>query len=350
MYAQRPYYPPRYVAKQAARVVGRYAAATLGGVATRKTFGSQPSSSGAAAPIRGRIQKRTYKKKARGKGAKVKNDISSIKRSIKEMKQHDDATTGTMTKRQLLSSRLLSNINEQASVAIDMNGTGVIEGALTALKFFNPAVPGTLTTASGVSGTFQRNFLFDTMAGKVVVRNNYQSDAHVKIYLCKVKDDTSNDPRTAWSSGVVDGGDATGVDQLNQYPTDYNLLNDLWSLKVVSNTVLSPGQSVSCSHAERNIEYDPSTVDTHSLTYQKEYKAFQFLVVLSGSLSHDVAADDQGFSAAGLDILTYRTLKVKYAAGVNIKYLVMSEALDTPATSFVQSQKPVSDNLAYSIG
>lgn len=303
----------------------------------------------APARVKGR-PRRKAKKGPKKSTFKLTKDVSRIKRSMKVMKQHDDATTGTLTYRDVTSFRLLSALNEQAVASYSGSKTSSMETALANLKFFDPANPATLITANGTSGTYQRNYLFDSISSKLVVRNNYQSDVKVKIYLCKPKDDTSQTPFDAWNSAIADGGNAADINQINQFPTDYDLLNDLWSLKVVSNTVLSPGQTATSSHTEKNVEYDPATVDTHSLIFQKEYKSFEWLVVIEGTLSHDVAADDQGLAPCGIDILSYKTIKVKYSAGVNIKYIVLAQVLDVPATTFIQSHQPIPDNISYSVG
>lgn len=344
---------------------GRYAAKGLYGIgrgvgyvarnpgqfaAAGAAYAVGPSKSGAAAPIRNRARRspRSAKRCKALNKKEVSKQICHIKKSLKTMKQHDDATTGTLTYRDLVSSRLLSAENRQNVISLDGSAVDDIELSLANLKFFDPSTPGTLITANGSTGTYQRNYLFDSISSKIVVRNNYQSDASVKIYLCKPKDDTSQSPYDAWGSGLADGGNADAITALNQYPTDYDLLNDLWSLKVVSNSVLSPGQTISCSNTESGVEYDPSIVDTHSLDYQKEYKAFTWLVVLMGTLGHDVSLDDQSIMQAGLDILVYKTLKVKYAAGVNIKYIHLAQTLDVTANP-VQSHQPVPNNVPYSV-
>ncbi len=176
-----------------------------------------------------------------------------------------------------------------------------------------------------------------------------QSDCNLKVYLCKAKDDTSITPSSAWSSGLADSGNVSAITQLNQFPSDTDLFNDLWSSKVAGNFTLSPGQTASVSHTVKNVEYDPSLVDTHNLTYQKEYKAFTWMFVVSGVLSHDTTLNEQGMAACGVDFSHHVSTVISYDAGTNIKYVHVVENLDTPTNGFVQSHQPVPDNISYSV-
>lgn len=274
-----------------------------------------------------------------------------MKRNIKDLKKIDDQTTGTMTYRRCRTGSVKSQANAQNAEFLIRNKTTDYETALQNLKYFNPAVPGTLTTASASSGTYQRNILIQKMSHAIDLRNNYQVDADVLVYLCTVRDDTNQSVTDAWNSGVPDGSNLTDLTDLNQYPTDYNLVKDLYNLKRVYRGRLKPGQSHRVSHAVQDVEYDSSTVDTHSLTYQKEYKTFGFLVIVKGTLSHDTATlAEQGLQQAAVDYESVATMTVKYSAGINISFTHVSNTYDAFTSSGVQSQKPIPDNVSYSVG
>lgn len=280
---------------------------------------------------------------------KIKSEVKKIKKTIVKMKRHDDATTGTCRYRLMASYRQLSSNNAQSEATYSASDSTALQNSLASLKFFDASNPGTLLTANGGTGTYQRNYLFDSVTSKLIVRNNYQSDCKVKIYLCKVKDDTNQTPSACWAAGIADGGNASGVTQLNQFPTDYEVVKDLWNLKVVANKQLSPGDTCSVSHTEKDIEFDPATYDTHALEYQREYRSFQWLVVCEGVLAHDTTLDQQGIQQTGVDVMLHRSYCIKYNAGVNIKYIQLSEVIDTPTNGFVQSHQPIPDNIAYSV-
>jgi len=347
-YKYRNYIIPSALAYGARNLKSSSSGPRHSGLSGQGYYGSKQK--GSAVPIKGKRQRRkprrTHCKGVKGKAGK---EICQIKKAIKALKFSENASLGRMTYRKLQSFRVISADNLQAVSSDGGNDTTQMETTLANLKYYDPANPGTLVTAAATTGTYQRNFLFKSITSKLVLRNNYQSDATVKIYLCKAKDDTDISPSTAWSTGIATSGNVSSITQLNQYPTDNDLFNDLYSVKVAGTYVLSPGQSCSVSHTEKDIEYDPATVDNHNLLYQKEYKAFKWMTVVSGVLSHDVSADDQGIAQAGVDGLVYTTHVVSYDAGVNLTFVHNVISLDTPATSFVQSHQPIADNQAYSV-
>ncbi|AXH78884.1 MAG: putative capsid protein [Circular genetic element sp.] len=296
---------------------------------------------GGAAPLKGRRQ---YSKKVK-KGGK----LSSIQRQLKILKQNDDATLGTMVYRDLKVGRLVHLQNVQNSIITGGFSTVDIEAAMAQLKFFNPAVPGTLTTANMSGIAFQNNVLIKAQTSKLLLRNNYQSDTHLKVYLCMCKDDTSQSPIDAWTASIPDGGNASGKDQINQFPTDYDLFNDLWRTKVVIDSVLSPGESISTSHTVNDVEYSTSTVDTHNTTYQSEYKNFQYLIVINGTIGHDsTVGSEEGYLPSGIDYSVHNTTKITYSAGVNISYIYLADTVDNFSNGGVQSHQPVPNNVGYS--
>ena len=283
---------------------------------------------------------------------KPKTKLQRVQNDIKKLKRFDKAGMGTHIHRQLEAKQLIALLNEQG-VGVYGNGGYIsqLETVLANLQYFNPAVPGTLTTADLSAGTYSKNIDFKSISTKIDVRNNYQTALDYTIYLCKVRDDTSTSPFTAYTSGLSDGGNLSSVTDLGQYPTDYNLVTDLWHLKVAKKGRLQPGQEVTCSHSEVNIEYDPSTADTQSLNYQKEYKAYMFMVVIKGVLGHDTAvANEVTTLSCGVDIGSTITYVIQYNAGANIKRIHVGNSMDNAFTNGgVASNKPASDNQGYSV-
>lgn len=287
----------------------------------------------------------------RGKRTKYKkrSKVSKNTRSIKKLQQHDRQSLGDMTYRELSSNRLLSVANEQNAL-VNNTGTANLETVLAQCKFFNPAVPGTLTTGSLATGTFQRNVRFESIRHSIICVNNYQTSCDVKIYECHVKDDTNTTVLGAWSAGLVSGTNLTATTDLGQYPSDYDVVNDLWRLKLVKSCRLKPGMSCGTATSTPAFEYASNTVDSHALNYQKEYKAMAYLVVITGALAHDTAVDQQTHADCGVDIKIQKIYKVKYDAGINVRFTHVDNQMDTGFTNLgVMSQKPISDNQAYSM-
>jgi len=277
--------------------------------------------------------------------------LRTMKSQIRSLQQSERQSLGQMTARNIYSQRVLASANQQQIATISNPlSTTTIENALGNLKFFDPANPGTLVTASMAVGSYQRNVLFKSVTSKLLVRNNYQTDVNVKVYLAQIKDDTNFDISSAWVNAVADGSNMVGTTELGQYPSDYNQVNDLYKVSMLSKASLSPGQSMTCSHTVKDIEYDSSTVDSHGLIYQREYKSFQFLLVITGQLGHDTVSDQQTHLEAGVDCQVLDTYVVKYDAGINITYTHVNNYMDSAFTNLgVQSHQPTPDNIAFSI-
>lgn len=317
---------------------------------TAKTYVKSATQAYNAAPAQPLQGKKAYKKKRRVPRGKSARKLDHCARAIKDLRQSEKASLGTLKYRSFVcQNRLLSAESSMNSMNINQIGTANLEAVMTKLKFFNPAIPGTLTEASGVAGTYQRNIYVKNIASEVLLRNNYQTDAKVTVYLCTVRDDTSQTPTLAWDKGIEDGTNLTLRTELNQYPTDYNLFNDLWHTRILSKQTLSPGQSIECKYQTKGFEYDPATVDTHTLTFQSEYRGSCVLVVLEGTLAHDSVADQQGLAPAGVDISYKNTYTVSYNAGINISYTFVDNAVSTMTTLPVQGHQPISDNQSYSV-
>lgn len=308
------------------------------------------SSKGDAAPLKGKpVYKKPRRKTCKGISGKTGQKICQIENQIKQLKYSENASLGTMTWRNIQRGSLLPATNKQASVNKTGYSVSTQGSMLQYLKYFDPNNPGTLLVADGDAGTYQRKFLIKSQSAHIEFRNNYQQDIRVKVYLCKPKDDTSVSTIAAWQAGILDGSNATDENDINQYPTDYSVFNSLWHSKVVGKFDLCPGQSAKVSHTEKNVEYNPAVVDTHALSYQKEYKNFQFLIVAEGLLGHDpITPFEVGLSKCGIDWIMRQTAIISYDAGENLKFLVLDNELVTPSQNHVQSQKPTSNNQAYS--
>lgn len=353
VYRRRPYLSAgvasaRYLGKAAYRYRVPLIAGAAGGMAS--SLYSSPRDIGPR-DLSGYPLRQSEMKGRKGKASQraVTSEISQIKGKLRKLKKLDDATTGTLTYRVGLAYALSSARNKQFAAAYAANDTTQIEQALANTKYFNPATPGTLTTASSVAGTYQRNMLIDYSSLTLNIRNNYQVPCEIDVYLCTVKDDTNQGPVSAWNAAVPDGSNLTDSTDLNQYPTDYNTYNDLWKTKKLMSKLLQSGQQITVSHSTSDFEYDSATVDTHGLVYQKEYKCFAIMVVLKGVLAHDTVLDEQCINPAGLDIEQKRVMKVKYSAGINISYSQVVNTYDTITNTSVVANKPVSDNQSYSV-
>lgn len=296
---------------------------------------------GVATPVRAKTAKpRRKKRKPKGKTARK---IKRCQTAIRSLKQSTDASLGTLTHRIRLTGRDSCVINGQGVFDVGAFGTSNMDVSLTKCKFFDPSNPGTLIEANAGDGTYQRNYLFKSITTSCLFRNNNQTDLKIKVYLCSAKDDTDQTPSAAYVAGVANGTNLTSVSSLSQYPTDYDIFNDLWKSKVVLNTTLSPGQSATASHTVNNVEYDPATEDTHSLEFQNEYKAYSFLVVIEGTLAHgQLSPSTVGLQSGTIDYDIKQTSIVQYQAGTNIKFTNVTNIFGAITSAGEQAHQPIS--------
>lgn len=297
-------------------------------------------------------RKKKKKKQNKSKKLNIKKDVRQMKNQLHKLKQMDDNTTGTMTFRKLASGDVISAVNHNKVQVKGIIDNDLYEEALAQCKFFDPATPGTLVTGSAATGTFARNSLIQSVTNKLFFRNNYQVSCDITVYLCTVKDDTDILPNVLWTSGIADQGYGnllTSNSDLGQYPTDYDLVKDIWNLKIAFKGTLEPGQTTTVSNTIKDIEYSSSTVDAHNLSYQREYKSQCYMIVVRGALAHDTIASETTFTQGGVDYFSQITMKVKYNAGIDLSYIYVQADNDPSFTNgAVCSNNPVVDNQNYS--
>jgi len=252
--------------------------------------------------------------------------IKSLEKTVRKIKQDQVNEQGHMVYRSHYSGNLSAFTFASDSVNAGLFSTGYIESALNNLKYFDPSNPGTLIVASASSGTYSRNSLIESMTNKLTFRNNYSTPVDVRVYHCMAKDDTNIDVTTAWDNNVARGSNLATRYKLGQYPTDYEGVTDLWNLKVAYSGIMQPGAQQSVSHHEKTFEYSSSTVDSHSLSYQKEYKAQMYLIVIQGIIGHNNINDTQVTNLkCGLDYHGTITMNVKYSAGISLKFIQIND-------------------------
>lgn len=305
------------------------------------------ASKGGAAPLAGRKQKSKRKSKyCKGIKGKASKEICKLKNQMKDIKLSENASLGLKTFRGYESfTQKTSGINITNPTPYDGNSVPLMEAAIVSMKQLDSST-NTIVTNNFNTGTFQRKVLFKSVTSQLVIRNNYQTDCDVKVYLCIPKSDTIHTPTSAWSQGISDqasGVSSTGT--LYQYPTDYQLFNDLFRTKVLLNKSLNPGETTKCSHSVNNIEFDPATIDVESENYQPRWKSFQWLVIVQPTLGHDVT--NAGHLQCGVDVLSKYIAKISYDAGANLNTIEISDQQTALVDSRAQSQKAANAQQNY---
>lgn len=288
------------------------------------------------------------KKAIKKRGGIVPKSKPSLKKQVTELKKQVNASNGTLIYRARQTFRALAAVNQQTHIMTENIAMANLEVVLAELRFFNPAVPGTLTQGSGASGTYTREYMFKSIATNVTIRNNYQVPAKVTYYIVAPKEDTSIAPLTSFTNGLTDVGAPSSSSQL-VHLTDSDEFNDLYRIVSSKSKVLLPGMQMHALHSVKDILYSPATYDSHSLSYQKKYGSYMILVRVEGVIAHDSSADQQGLAQAGVDVLADTTYRVIYDAGIDLKYIVVNDASDSFTNGALVSSMPVADNIPYSV-
>jgi len=334
LWYQRKGYTAKGVAKNAAVL-------TAAVVANKFLRNKADNKKMSARPSRNPSRKR-YNKKPENKCTRV------LKSQVKDIKKCLSSNQGTLIYRLRGTSRCVCAVNSITHAQFASNQMANYETVLGELRFFDIDTPGTLIQASGASGTYYREYLFKSVYSHYQCVNNYQVPCKVTLYLCRPKEDTSISPTTAFTDGLTDVGNPSSSSPLIHI-TDSDEFTDLWKIDKSQSKVLMPGQKLDMFTSDKNVLYSPATFDSHNLPYQKRFHCWAYVIRVEGVLGHDTTADEQGFLAGGVDMSCDQIYTVSYDAGIDLKYIVLSNSSDTFTNGGVISSKPVSDNIGYSI-
>lgn len=248
------------------------------------------------------------------------------------------------------SGRQLVSVAQMAFNSLESVNVVKMESALGQLRFFNPAAPGTLTTADGSTGTYAREYMFKTIYSNIAIYNNYQVPVKVRLYCLSPKLSTSTAPETAFTNGLTDAGNPSSTSPAI-YPTDSQEFTDTYSILTSKMVVLQPAQSMSMSKSFKDVGYCPQIYDSDTSTYQKRYKNLVWATRIEGILGHDTAANQQTLVAAGIDFLFHAKFVIQYeSGGAALKTIYVNENCPTSFTNGgVLSEKPIADNIGYSV-
>ncbi len=278
--------------------------------------------------------------RAKPKAVQLSDRISSISQKLR-------ASDATHTHRYLECNENECAANATNYATIDAFTIAKLEGALANLRYYNPAVPGTLTTADGSTGSYNRNFYFKSTTSSIKFRNNYETVCNFRVYCCVPRHDTSITPAGAMTNGLTDQGAPTASSTVI-YPTDSEQFRALWTIKKSWTKTLSAGSYFTCSYANKPFFYDPSNTDSHALAYQSVYGGLTWFVRIQGEPSHASGAGSAGLCAAGYDYWMRNTFKIVYDAGTNLEDYSTSESVT--GGTLLLSNKPVVEQQGFNQG
>lgn len=226
----------------------------------------------------------------------------------------------------------------------------LIELALGQARFFDPATPGTLITASLATPTFSQKVLFSVYS-TCVIKNNYQIPCMVTFGVVLPKLDTSDPPQTTWAAGLVDQGNPDNTSTLLNW-SDSTQMSEVWTVKGKWRTVvLAPGRQVTMTYFTKPFTYDPSYTDSYTSTVSKRTRSAIFAYRVQGLLGHDTSVSSEvGMAPAGVDVYVRNDMKVQYnSGGASVKTIILNENASQSFTNGAVVSQLLVDNQAYSV-
>lgn len=244
----------------------------------------------------------------------------------------------------------LSSVGTCTRTAVAATRLTELENAMQYLRYYDPSTPSSLVTANAATGTYTRQIHFESFYSKLRLRNNYQIPCKVTVYSCVPKTDTSTDPTSFFSAGVTDqtvSGVTTSSPLISLW--DMDMVKDNWSCVKTTSMELRPGREMVCAYAGKAFDYDPSNADTHSLSYQKKYRAHVWVVQVEGIIGHDNTALEYATLLAGVDYVCDRKFVMTYDAGANLNDFSADDNSSLSFTNGPVVSQVVVDNQNYSI-
>lgn len=206
-----------------------------------------------------------------------------------------------------------------------------LETAMTNLRYYDPATPGTLVTAGGGTGTFNRTIHVEGIYHQAVYRNNSLGPCTVRCYFIVPKHETNVTPETAMNNGVTDQvvTGATDNTSLLIYPTDLDAFNAEWKVVKMRKFRLAPGSTASMSGSTGPFDYNPSIADVETDAYHPRWGAAGFLTRVEGPIAEDSSVSTQeGVGPARIDLRIERVFRFTYDAGVTLNDISISDGVD----------------------
>ncbi len=264
----------------------------------------------------------------------ARREIKKVKKKVKLIQEQNQLARHTFRRRDVSIFEVEKKVSSLNYVLI--NDIALLELALANLRYYDPATPGTLTTAAAGTGTYARQFWIDSVHGSFRVRNNAITAAHCTLYIVVPRKDTSLSPTTTYTQGITDadaGQDYSATSAL-AYPTDSAEFNDLWRIVSSKTRYLRGGQSMNISYSKGGFKYDPATTDSHNLSYQAKYGAAAVLIRLTGDITHDSTAHSEiGTGNCLLDTMLDTTYKIRYDAGTKLNDFSCDDNQNTMAAN-----------------
>lgn len=234
---------------------------------------------------------------------------------VRQLETKLAGTTGLFTYRQRDTSHVEIPTNQSLHKTFPVNGTTDFGQVLSEVPRFNPAT-NTMETKDFNATNYSRHYLFKVIQSTMWLNNNGRIPVRVKVYCCRSKSDTSIDPATAISNGIVDQMLSPQTLSGLLFPTDVNLFKELWEIKKMASVYLHPGKPMFVTYAEKDVAFDPAFIDSHGFEYTTNHRSYVWMIRLEGVVSHSPDNPLLVGSAPGcVDVQIDKKFELEYDSG-----------------------------------
>lgn len=275
---------------------------------------------------------------------KTTGKVEKLTKQVRKLQVKSNTSLATHTFRQCNSTRLLCPQNEADYIALDANTVSYLQSAYAGLRYYDSSTD-TLVVRNPTSANYSQDLLIKNQVASLEIVNNYLTPVNVKVYTLTSRDDSSINAATLFNTGMVDQNVVQPLTDINIYPSDCDMLKDVWKISKTTTKTLSGGATMNVSHSGGGFTFNPSVFDTHALNYQKQYKGSVFLIRIQGTPTHDTITPNVQIGQCGIDIIRRYKYVFQYNAGRNLNDFTTDNGL-IDGTANVTTQV-VRDNQTY---
>lgn len=268
--------------------------------------------------------------------------MKRVQKRLKEVEEIADGLTMVQTYRKSSYFNVSCVVGNQASGGgfvgqMNLNSCTEIEVGMKTLKWFNPALPGTLTEVDYTDGDLSRRVRILRSSLNLTCRANNGTDVILEIWEATPVGDTNVTAINAWSACLADQSydtqdlDVCTTNNSLVFPSDLPVLSKFWKFKSIRKGLLKVGQEWSYTMVNNEpVSYDINLFDNHALEYIKGYKPKVLVYRLHGCIGHDSSDTTLVTSSAGgIDCRQLKTYVYEYNGGMDSQFLYTEETMDT---------------------
>ncbi len=281
------------------------------------------------------FKKRSKKKKAKAKGSASntnKGQIAILKKRVAALNRSVEMLNGEMIYRSVAYTSGEAAQNTGHIINTSLGSKTAIQLALAELRYYDPQNASALVNTSFAAGAYSKSISFTSMSFKARYRANNKMGLRYTIYLCHPKVDNANTVGTDWTAFALNTiySETSSEKSIVSFPSDIRALGIAWNIKRVKKGYLRPGQFVEYSYSyDKPWLFNDAYIEDQALEYQKNLHSAFIMIKIQGPIAFDTTNAALGRARTEIICECVSTYRVKYDAGADIKYVVISDVHGT---------------------